>query len=270
MLTPLVPDRQEPEARLRPGRHHRRADHIDARIAGLIDGKAGLAARALDGPDEEVSSSADAALLGVQPISPPVCAATQRVMLTDSGTRTGRPGVPYSLRDVTSLLPWAPRCGIAVPQAGRRDTPRAPQAPPAPPAPHRAAHSARATHVTSRHSGRSRARGGRAGMPRPRYRRRRAPAPLPGAVPPAVNGPDRQQPSDRAAQSFLKYLVSALCTRRLDHRHGCCETISEFSTAPARPGNEVINFQYGRLARAPRGARSRNGRRGRAWAGPDG
>jgi SNF2 family DNA or RNA helicase len=31
---------------------------IDARIARLIDGKAGLAARALDGSDQEVSSSA--------------------------------------------------------------------------------------------------------------------------------------------------------------------------------------------------------------------
>ena len=35
------------------------AQTIDARIAGLIDGKAGLAARALDGADEEDSSSAD-------------------------------------------------------------------------------------------------------------------------------------------------------------------------------------------------------------------
>jgi SNF2 family DNA or RNA helicase len=35
------------------------AQTIDARIAGLIDGKAGLAARALDGSDEEVSASAD-------------------------------------------------------------------------------------------------------------------------------------------------------------------------------------------------------------------
>jgi hypothetical protein len=35
------------------------AQTIDARIAGLIDGKAGLAARALDGSDEEISSSAD-------------------------------------------------------------------------------------------------------------------------------------------------------------------------------------------------------------------
>ncbi len=35
------------------------AQTIDARIAGLIDGKAGLAARALDGSDQEVSSSAD-------------------------------------------------------------------------------------------------------------------------------------------------------------------------------------------------------------------
>jgi len=38
------------------------AQTIDARIAGLIDGKAGLAARALDGSDEEVSSSADVQL----------------------------------------------------------------------------------------------------------------------------------------------------------------------------------------------------------------
>jgi superfamily II DNA or RNA helicase len=35
------------------------AQTIDARIAGLIDSKAGLAARALDGSDQEVSSSAD-------------------------------------------------------------------------------------------------------------------------------------------------------------------------------------------------------------------
>jgi SNF2 family DNA or RNA helicase len=38
------------------------AQTIDARIAGLIDGKAGLAARALDGSDEDVSSSADVQL----------------------------------------------------------------------------------------------------------------------------------------------------------------------------------------------------------------
>jgi hypothetical protein len=38
------------------------AQTIDARIAELIDGKAGLAARALDGSDEEVSSSADVQL----------------------------------------------------------------------------------------------------------------------------------------------------------------------------------------------------------------
>jgi len=38
------------------------AQTIDARIAGLIDGKAGLAARALDGSDEEVSSSTDVQL----------------------------------------------------------------------------------------------------------------------------------------------------------------------------------------------------------------
>jgi hypothetical protein len=38
------------------------AQTIDARIAGLIDSKAGLAARALDGSDEEVFSSADVQL----------------------------------------------------------------------------------------------------------------------------------------------------------------------------------------------------------------
>jgi len=38
------------------------AQTIDARIAGLIDGKAGLAARALDGSDEDVSTSADVQL----------------------------------------------------------------------------------------------------------------------------------------------------------------------------------------------------------------
>jgi hypothetical protein len=38
------------------------AQTIDARIAGLIDGKAGLAARALDGSDQEASSSADVQL----------------------------------------------------------------------------------------------------------------------------------------------------------------------------------------------------------------
>ncbi|MGH3330320.1 MAG: DEAD/DEAH box helicase, partial [Nocardioidaceae bacterium] len=38
------------------------AQTIDTRIAGLIDSKAGLAARALDGSDEEVSSSADVQL----------------------------------------------------------------------------------------------------------------------------------------------------------------------------------------------------------------
>ena len=35
---------------------------VDARIAELIDGKAGLVARALDGSEEEVSSSADVQL----------------------------------------------------------------------------------------------------------------------------------------------------------------------------------------------------------------
>ena len=35
------------------------AQTIDTRIAELIDSKAGLAARALDGSDEEISSSAD-------------------------------------------------------------------------------------------------------------------------------------------------------------------------------------------------------------------
>ena len=38
------------------------AQTIDARIAELIDTKAGLAARALDGSDEEVSSSVDVQL----------------------------------------------------------------------------------------------------------------------------------------------------------------------------------------------------------------
>jgi SNF2 domain-containing protein/helicase-like protein len=38
------------------------AQTIDARIAGLIDGKAGLAARALDGSDQEASSQADVQL----------------------------------------------------------------------------------------------------------------------------------------------------------------------------------------------------------------
>jgi hypothetical protein len=38
------------------------AQTIDARIAGLIDSKAGLAARALDGSDQEASSSADVQL----------------------------------------------------------------------------------------------------------------------------------------------------------------------------------------------------------------
>ena len=35
------------------------AQTIDARIAELIDSKAGLAARALDGSDEEASAAAD-------------------------------------------------------------------------------------------------------------------------------------------------------------------------------------------------------------------
>jgi hypothetical protein len=38
------------------------AQTIDARIAGLIDSKAGLAARALDGSDQEIPSSADVQL----------------------------------------------------------------------------------------------------------------------------------------------------------------------------------------------------------------
>jgi SNF2 family DNA or RNA helicase len=38
------------------------AQTIDARIAELIDSKAGLAARALDGSDEELASSADVQL----------------------------------------------------------------------------------------------------------------------------------------------------------------------------------------------------------------
>ena len=38
------------------------AQTIDARIAELVDSKAGLAARALDGSDQEASSSADVQL----------------------------------------------------------------------------------------------------------------------------------------------------------------------------------------------------------------
>jgi SNF2 family DNA or RNA helicase len=38
------------------------AQTIDSQIAGLIDSKAGLAARALDGSDQEISSSADVQL----------------------------------------------------------------------------------------------------------------------------------------------------------------------------------------------------------------
>jgi SNF2 family DNA or RNA helicase len=38
------------------------AQTIDARIAALIDSKAGLAARALDGSDQEISPSADVQL----------------------------------------------------------------------------------------------------------------------------------------------------------------------------------------------------------------
>jgi len=38
------------------------AQTLDTRIAELIDGKAGLAARALDGSDDEVGSSADVQL----------------------------------------------------------------------------------------------------------------------------------------------------------------------------------------------------------------
>ena len=40
-------------------KHHRAAQTIVARIAELIDSKAGLAAQALDGSEEEVRSSAD-------------------------------------------------------------------------------------------------------------------------------------------------------------------------------------------------------------------
>ena len=43
------------------------AQTIDTRIAELIDSKAGLAARALDGSDEEVSSSADIQLEALVP-----------------------------------------------------------------------------------------------------------------------------------------------------------------------------------------------------------
>ena len=55
---------------------HRR-ETIDAKIAELIDSKAGLAAQALDGSDEEVGSSADVqhealvALLTDAPSGPP-------------------------------------------------------------------------------------------------------------------------------------------------------------------------------------------------------
>src|SRR5690606_26472447 len=38
------------------------AHTVDARIAGLVDAKAGLAARALDGSDEEVTAEADVQL----------------------------------------------------------------------------------------------------------------------------------------------------------------------------------------------------------------
>ena len=41
---------------------HHRLQTIDTRIAELIDSKAGIAARALDGSDEEVASSADVQL----------------------------------------------------------------------------------------------------------------------------------------------------------------------------------------------------------------
>jgi hypothetical protein len=50
-----------------------------------------------------------------------------------SGVPAGVHGaVPGGHRDVTSLLSWAPRCGIAVGQAAGLGTPRAPQKPQAP------------------------------------------------------------------------------------------------------------------------------------------
>jgi hypothetical protein len=61
------------------------AQTIDTRIAELIDSKAGLAARALDGSDEEVSSSADVQLNALA------------ALLTDAlRTASGRAGAPDS------------------------------------------------------------------------------------------------------------------------------------------------------------------------------
>ena len=51
-----------PEALLSAARAAFGLRELDARVAELIDSKAGLAARALDGSDEEVSSSADVQL----------------------------------------------------------------------------------------------------------------------------------------------------------------------------------------------------------------
>ena len=55
------------------------AQTIDARIAGLIDSKAGLAARALDGSDEEVTSSADVQLEALVALLTDALQATSRV-----------------------------------------------------------------------------------------------------------------------------------------------------------------------------------------------
>jgi SNF2 family DNA or RNA helicase len=67
------------------------AQTIDTRIAELIDGKAGLAARALDGSDEEVSSSADVQLEALA------------AMLTDALRSAGHADAP----DSGDVLPLA-------------------------------------------------------------------------------------------------------------------------------------------------------------------
>ncbi len=64
------------------------AQTIDTRIAELIDGKAGLAARALDGSDEEVSSSADVQLEALA------------AMLTDALRSAGHVDAPDSHEDL--------------------------------------------------------------------------------------------------------------------------------------------------------------------------
>ena len=63
------------------------AQTIDARIAELIDGKAGLAARALDGSDEEVGSSADVQLEAL------VALLTDALERRESGPAVLRPAV---------------------------------------------------------------------------------------------------------------------------------------------------------------------------------